>query len=216
MKILVLTDLHGDYEKIEAIGKTIEESDLLILAGDITHFGQEKELKEVLSQLRSYNTNLLAVSGNCDYPEVEAALQSATISLHARCTEVSGYAFIGLSGSLPCPGSTPFEFQDQQFEVLLQHANSMRDVTLPLILVCHQPPYGTKNDRVILGLHAGSRAIRSFIEETQPLLCLCGHIHEGRGIDHIGSTAIINPGPWKNGHYAEVELEGTSVTINLL
>jgi uncharacterized protein len=215
MKLIVLSDLHGHYDKIEGIGQLIEESDLLLLTGDITDFGKEAELETLLEILRNYNTNYLAVSGNCDYPEVEAALQLATTSLHARCTEVSGYTFIGLSGSLPCPGSTPFEFHDQQFEAMLCQANTKRDPSLPLILVCHQPPYGTKNDRVMLGLHAGSKAIRNFIEDTQPLLCLCGHIHEGKGIDHIGSTTIINPGPWKNGHYAEVEVEGTSITISL-
>ena len=40
----------------------------------------------------------------------------------------------------------------------------------------------------------GSIALRKAIEETQPLLGLHGHIHEGRGATRIGKTLCINPG----------------------
>lgn len=40
----------------------------------------------------------------------------------------------------------------------------------------------------------GSRAVRSVIEEYQPLLGLFGHIHEAKGTARIGRTLCINPG----------------------
>jgi Icc-related predicted phosphoesterase len=40
----------------------------------------------------------------------------------------------------------------------------------------------------------GSTAVRKVIEDTQPLLGLHGHIHEGRGTSRIGKTLCINPG----------------------
>lgn len=40
----------------------------------------------------------------------------------------------------------------------------------------------------------GSKALRTAIEVTQPLLGLHGHIHEGRGSSRIGHTLCINPG----------------------
>ena len=40
----------------------------------------------------------------------------------------------------------------------------------------------------------GSRAVRNFIEETQPLLAICGHVHEGRGSTKLGATVCVNPG----------------------
>ncbi|RPH60106.1 MAG: metallophosphoesterase [Chloroflexi bacterium] len=40
----------------------------------------------------------------------------------------------------------------------------------------------------------GSTALRKAIEQTQPLLGLHGHIHEGRGNSRIGKTLCINPG----------------------
>ncbi len=66
-------------------------------------------------------------------------------------------------------------------------------------MVSHQPPYDTINDQVSPGVHVGSNSIRKFIEEHQPLVCFSGHIHEGTGIDHIGNTAIVNPGSGRQG-----------------
>jgi Icc-related predicted phosphoesterase len=49
------------------------------------------------------------------------------------------------------------------------------------------------------GRHIGSKAVRTWIEKTQPLLTLHGHIHESPKlsrsfVDRIGSTSVINPG----------------------
>ena len=37
----------------------------------------------------------------------------------------------------------------------------------------------------------------------------CGHIHEARGIDYIGDTRIVNPGPVSAGHYAVFDVGET-------
>ena len=67
------------------------------------------------------------------------------------------------------------------------------------VYVMHSPPWETNLDVLHDGSHAGSRAIRRFIEERQPLLTLHGHIHEspfvsGNFTDRIGSTLCMNPG----------------------
>ena len=66
----------------------------------------------------------------------------------------------------------------------------------PLVLVCHCPPLGTPLDRVREGVHAGSQAVREFIEEQQPEVFFCGHIHEAAGVAaRIGATRGFNAGP---------------------
>jgi uncharacterized protein len=55
----------------------------------------------------------------------------------------------------------------------------------------------------------GSRAVRTVIEEVQPLVALHGHIHESRGVARIGRTACINPGST----YAEGVLDGCIVAL---
>jgi Icc-related predicted phosphoesterase len=67
------------------------------------------------------------------------------------------------------------------------------------IYIMHSPPFGTKLDLIQGGKSAGSRSIKTFIERTQPLLTLHGHIHEapelsGTYLDRIGETLSINPG----------------------
>jgi len=67
------------------------------------------------------------------------------------------------------------------------------------IYMMHSPPFGTKLDFIQGKKSAGSRSIKVFIEENQPLLTLHGHIHEspelsGTYLDRIGETLSINPG----------------------
>lgn len=67
------------------------------------------------------------------------------------------------------------------------------------IYVMHSPPFGTQLDLIQGGQHAGSRSIKSFIEERQPLMTLHGHIHEspkisGAFLDTVGVTLSVNPG----------------------
>ena len=70
-------------------------------------------------------------------------------------------------------------------------------------MICHAPPLDTALDRVHDGLHAGSRAVREFIEKVQPAHFFCGHIHEAEGVVvRMGSTRAMNVG--KKGYLLEV------------
>lgn len=70
----------------------------------------------------------------------------------------------------------------------------------PCVLVAHSPPWGGVLDCTASVAHAGSRALRRWIEARQPLLTLHGHLHEapdlsGRWVERIGATFCVNPGP---------------------
>ncbi len=67
------------------------------------------------------------------------------------------------------------------------------------IYIMHSPPFRTKLDLTHGKNQVGSRSIKAFIEQKQPLLTLHGHIHEspeisGIFLDRIGKTLSINPG----------------------
>jgi Icc-related predicted phosphoesterase len=70
----------------------------------------------------------------------------------------------------------------------------------PWILVAHAPPSDTRLDRLPeVPYPIGSRAVRAFIEERQPVVALHGHVHDspevtGHYVDRIGETICINPG----------------------
>ncbi len=79
-------------------------------------------------------------------------------------------------------------------EELLKYKNISNN-----IFVCHVPPFGTKLDIDSTGNHVGSKAVYEFILQRQPLLMLCGHIHESptfsnNYMDYIGKTLCVNPG----------------------
>jgi uncharacterized protein len=57
--------------------------------------------------------------------------------------------------------------------------------------------------------------LRALVEREQPDVVLCGHIHEARGLDTVGPTHVVNPGPVSAGHYAVVEArEEITVTLD--
>ena len=65
------------------------------------------------------------------------------------------------------------------------------------------------------GRHVGSTAIRAFIEKYQPDLCITGHIHEGKGIDAIGRTKIINPGMFRQGGWVDIHINTSYIEAEL-
>ena len=90
------------------------------------------------------------------------------------------------------------------------------------ILVMHSPPFGTRLDGVQGGRSAGSRSLKAFILENQPLLALCGHIHEapelsGSYVDLLGETICVNPGQFTsvspNLHAVTFEIEKVAETL---
>jgi len=208
MKILVLTDIHAKTGAVTRLD-SLRQADLVLLSGDITHFGHSREMAIMLQAIRSINPAVYAVTGNCDYPDAEKYLMDEGISLNATFREFGGVTLFGLSGSLPCPGKTPHEYSEEEYEAI--HTGLAMPQNGPLLFISHQPPYGTINDQVSPGVHVGSKTIRNFIEVHQPLICFTGHIHEGIGMDQIGTSRIVNPGPANAGGYAWAEIEGTTI-----
>ena len=85
------------------------------------------------------------------------------------------------------------------------------------IYVIHAPPFNTKLDITSNKEHVGSKSVRQFIENEQPLLTLHGHIHEspkmsGSFVDRIGKTICINVGS----SYPEDKLNCVVVDIDNL
>ncbi len=216
MKIIALPDLHGSQfgvkvvEGIDRLGARLAAVDLVLLAGDLG--GKLREAQAVLDAVRRHNAHVLAVPGNWDTREVQAALEAEGINLHRRHVVMNSLAFLGAGGSLSPGIPMPCLFTETQFADILAAAAAGVDPALPKVLVCHQPPVDTIADRLWNGKHVGSKSVRAFIERVQPLVCFTGHIHEGQGIDRIGATPIVNPGMLAEGRYAYAEI-GTGIEV---
>lgn len=215
MKIIAVSDIHGDAAAAVRLGSRLAEADLVLVSGDITNFGGRKEAAEILEKLGVYCPRILAVPGNCDRPEVGGLLAERGWSLDGRTFEIEGLYLLGVGGSLPCPGRTLLEYSEEDLAQILESACREIPGGKPFVLLCHQPPYGTKTDRVFGGLHVGSRAIRGFIEDKKPLACLCGHIHESPGTDGIGETTVCNPGPLATGGLVRAEWQWGQLSVRI-
>ena len=100
------------------------------------------------------------------------------------------------------------EYEDGELGVILADAYVGVADTPVQLMVCHTPPHVTKLDRLTNGVPVGSQAVRQFIEQYQPQVCITGHIHESPGVDRIGRTKILNAGPFAAGEYcAGVKME---------
>lgn len=217
MKILVTSDFHGHLSAIEemrekAISNRVE---VIVVCGDITHFGNLSLAKHLIEKMSIENVNTLFVPGNLDPIEL---IRIETIDgaqcLHGRFRKVSGLNFMGVGGCILSPFKTSFEMDEEEFQKILEEAFQALDDKKRFALISHNPPFGTKVDVTSFGAHAGSKSLRKFIEEKKPLLTLCGHIHEARGIDRIEDTIIVNPGPAFGGSYALMDLnDGISVDL---
>lgn len=203
MRILAFGDIHMDPGDVANI-PGIDSADHIIITGDITNYGSGLDAEVVLNRLLAINSAILAVAGNLDQPSVARYLEDIEISLHGRGIIVDDLGIMGLGGSNYTPFNTPYEFSEQELASFLASGFAQIEDVKIFILVSHTPPVQTKTDRLVNGNHVGSKAVRTFIEEKQPLLCLTGHIHESRGQDYIGRTLVLNPGMMKDGGYIEV------------
>lgn len=201
MKILIFSDIHGDIRALEKV--VAQPADVYISNGDLSNFGGD--LETCGEVLRPLGNRLWALPGNHEtHEQMRAFCQKfGFVDFHrqARTFESANGAthWAGLGYSNITPFNTPGEYSEDEIAGVL----STFEGNNPLYLVVHFPPFGTKLDEFAPGKHAGSPALRQWIERVQPAYAFCGHIHEAAGRrDEIGATQCINVG--KRGYTIEV------------
>lgn len=221
VKVIAGTDFHGSRGALKAFARNIRqyEADLAVICGDITNFGTVEQAKNLLVEtLTEVNVPIIFIPGNCDPPSLTDLQIKGLTCIHGEIFLHDNLAFIGLGGSTMSPFNTFFEMNEEEITGILNRCveNLNRLTQKPnVILISHSPPKNTKLDKTFSGAHVGSISVRRFIEENKPILVFCGHIHEARGIDYIGNSVIVNPGPAKQGNYALATIEGDKVKIDL-
>lgn len=202
MNLCVIADLHGDTTYIQRL-HTIEY-DLLVICGDITNFGRNTETLNIIDCIPD---PYVAVHGNCDYKDVIGVLEEKKANLHKKQKTIDGETFCGFGGGNIFLKKTPSEYSEKEI------FQGLSDIPQGCIVVTHVPPKNTKTDRVLRVKHVGSTAVRQIIEEKNPKMCLCGHIHEGRNTDTINETLIVNPGEFSKGYYSLVDTADKTCTL---
>lgn len=208
MELTVLSDIHGTLDKLNAAAPLLAESDLTVVCGDLTRHGDPDELRHVVAELKQHTRCLLAIPGNMDGEDSIRILNELDVNLHGKSLILEHIQFIGSGGAMPTPFGTPYEIPESE---IVNRLSSLyqQDHSGPLAVICHNPPHGTKLDRILLNRHVGGKQIRKWIKEVQPEVFLSGHIHEAAGVDRIGKTVLLNPGPFRRGGVGIVTIPGT-------
>jgi uncharacterized protein len=190
LKLLAFSDLHTDLEQAQRLVERSESADVVVGVGDFAsvHTG----LEETIGALRDIERPVVLIPGN---NETEDALRAACGGwgsahvLHGEATTIDGLAIFGLGAGVPV---TPW---DWSFDLTENEAARMLErCPVGCALAVHSPPQGHVD--VSRGRHLGSESVLRAIEAKEPLVALCGHIHEQWGREsRIGSTRVINLGP---------------------
>jgi Icc-related predicted phosphoesterase len=192
MRLLLFSDLHCD---THAAGKLVEQArdvDIVVGAGDFATV--RRGINLTIDVLKAIDRPAVLVPGNA---ETEAELRTAcqvwehAHVLHGSGVVIEGVPFYGLGGGVPVTpfGAWSYDFTEEQATALLAGCPQ------GCVLVSHSPPKGAV-DISSRNQSLGSGALRAVIEQKQPALVVCGHIHESAGqTARIGATVVVNAGP---------------------
>ncbi|MCX7983969.1 MAG: metallophosphoesterase [Bacteroidetes bacterium] len=206
MRILALSDIHGKRERLANILSQTNSFDLVCIAGDFTTHGTISQVQDIFSIIAQYSKPIIAVAGNMDSREIDGWLSTMGVGVNKKSIMYDTIGFCGVSAAPYSMLHTPYEVsEDDIFAALESGWNEFNNATRKVVL-SHVPPYKTKVDTIRLGLHVGSTALRAFIEQYSPDLVLCGHIHEAKGTDILGTTLICNCGSVAENKYAIIDI----------
>jgi Icc-related predicted phosphoesterase len=212
MKIVAVADIHGSHDIVERILQSELPFDAVVLAGDVTTKGTARELESAILAVRRHGAPVVAVAGNMDPPQLEQNLEALGVSLNGKGTVIGGVGFFGVSACPVTPFHTPYEIDEGEIARRADAGWALVEGAQWTVFVPHAPPRATKLDRTFTGVHAGSTAVRDFVERHHPHVVVCGHIHEARGIDVLGESQMVNCGPAGRGFYAVITI-GDSVQV---
>ncbi len=207
MTILAFTDIHGAYDTVSATLERESQVDGIIIGGDLTTHGSVDDVRNAIMRFQKSGKPIFAVAGNMDPRDADRSLDQLSVSVNSKGIIFGEMGVFGVSGSPPTPMHTPYEISEE--EIAQRAEQGWKDVAAARwkIFVPHAPPNNTRLDKIVIGKHVGSTAVRSFIDRRQPDVVICGHIHEARGIDTLGKTQMVNCGQAGKGYYAVITLD---------
>jgi Icc-related predicted phosphoesterase len=217
MRVILLTDIHGETEKL---GKILEreEYDAVLCAGDLSDANEfedyEGQLHKVIEEFEKEGKMTKAVPGNMDHEDVCVRnLIQRRMNIHKKIASFEDFEAVGFGGG-QTPFGTPFEPEGEEIKNALSTLYD-RMKSDNRVGVIHQPPKNCLN--LVDGDNVGSEEVRELIEEKDFELVLTGHIHEARGREELAGTTVVNPGPVLEGFYAVADLsEGVELEMKEL
>ncbi|MEJ2657477.1 MAG: metallophosphoesterase [Desulfobacterales bacterium] len=209
-------DIHEDTSLLNEI-PDLAAATGVIISGDITNRGGKRKADQILKRISAINPNIYAQIGNMDRAEITDYLEKKGWNIHSRGKKLSdNIGIMGVGYSTPTPFRTPSEVPDAMLGQWLNEGYEQIKHLPKLILVAHDPPFGSKAAELPSGENVGNKSVLEFIRRVQPDICLTGHIHEAESEDFIGKTKVLNPGMLCMGGYVLIQMKEGGLEAKLM
>jgi Icc-related predicted phosphoesterase len=191
ISITLISDTHGYHNDLQLKG-----GDILIHAGDISMRGDNKECADFMWWLRKQPyKHIVFVCGNHDWlgerdPSAFRDLFNVCCGDNVHYLEDQYVELEGLKiwGSPITPEFHAWAFNRERGYQIRKYWQQIPEDTD--ILVTHGPPAGVLD--FCSGGHVGCDDLFQRVMEVQPIMHVFGHIHEGYGVQELGSTTCYN------------------------
>lgn len=197
-----------------------------------------KVMKETLTRWVEYAEQFLRKTGTVCYitggnDDMQEVIDEIRESEHVKNPDNKlvkidpMHEMVSMGWSNPTPWKCPRECSDEELGERIEKVLSSVSEFPNCVFNFHSPPKDCGLDTVPklddsvypprpiveggqqIMFGAGSESVLDAVEKYQPLIDLCGHVHESRGICKIGKTLVVNPGS----EYTEGVLRGAIVNL---
>src|SRR5215471_6782034 len=202
MRVAATADLHFTPQRSEKLreqfDKVRDEADVLVLAGDLTNFGQVSEMEILLNALVRVRVPTIAVLGNHDYESgQEAELSRMMTSAGIKLLDGTGYerdgvGFAGTKGFVGGFGRGVLTaFGEKEIKAFVQasidetmkleRALSMLR-TEKIVIVTHYAPIvdTVHGEPTEIWPYLGSSRLAEVIDRHRATIAVHGHAHHGK------------------------------------
>jgi len=219
IRVAAAGDIHaggpGDERLAELFAEADRESDLILLAGDLTLHGEPEEAAVLAEAVQDLETPVLAVLGNHDWHanrrnEVVAALTESGMRVLDRESAVLDVAgtkvgVVGVKGFVGgFPDSELPDFGEpslrrvytettEEVEALGRGLEEIASCPIRIALLHYAPTTTTlEGEPKVIWAFLGSDRLAAPIAEHRPDIVLHGHGHLGRFEGFIGAVPVYN------------------------
>jgi Icc-related predicted phosphoesterase len=198
LRLILVSDLHyslqpsrreDDSRVFQWLHNVVENEkpDLVISAGD---FGEDAHSPELFNLILE-RANLLTIHGNHDNLKLIKRLKNVDGSScwlqDGTIRDINGIRIAGVNGNMAQTKRSPHHKTVEEVNELISQYSKIGHIDM---LVAHEAPTHTQLARN--GRSLGQEVLAKAIDELEPKLYLCGHIHIESQIIRVNETMLIN------------------------
>lgn len=191
MKILGAADFHGDLSIAQKLAKKADKEnvDLVILCGDLI---EEGSTENIIKPFVDVKKKILLISGNHESIATADFLATLNDAKHLHGYSVR-YEDIGIFGCGSANCGIHGLSEDEILKTLKEGHEHIAYLKKKIMVTHVHPKYSLMAKMSVRNF--GSTGVSKAIDELQPDVLLCSHLHEAEGIEEmIGKTKVINVG----------------------